>query len=663
MVKKSSLSKFVVERFIFAILCAVLIFSACATQKKKPQPAGADVVKQLENIKKRLKTTKKDQALVALQKFIKDHPNTEISDEAYILLGDEYYAKRDYAKAHQTYMDLAQSETSTPKEAEARIKAARALIQMNRPEDALNVIDPIFKMDVLDQEQVLAGHKIRYMIALQKNDRLSALRAAVTLAKTSTSQSDKDGFRLRAYDIVDSKLTPEELSEVAGSSEFDFVRAPALFRLGVAEFEAGNYDRARSLLSQARDLVPDSDFAERANDMIEQIDSRNRVNPRVVGAVLPLSGKLAKMGYKTLRGIQLGLGIYGPQPSNIRLAVIDSEGNPDLARKAVKRLVMEDNAVAIIGSLLSKTAVSVASRAQEFGVPNIALSQKAGITDLGPYVFRNALTSEMQVRQLVDIAMTKRKMTKFAILYPNDSYGVEFANLFWDEVLARGGKITAAQTYDPKETDFRIPIRRLVGTYYVDDRSSEYQTKLKAWKAKQKGASSGRDVPPEILPPVIDFDAIFIPDGPRAVGQIAPMLLYNDIEDVMLLGTNIWNSPTLVERAGKNVENSLFVDSYLADVTKIEDTAFGKAFQKVFEYKPDLFEVHGYDAAAVIRYLVERGVSTRTDMQNQLSQVQNFPGALGTITMSPRREVERPMLALTVKEGSIKPLPPEKGLQ
>jgi branched-chain amino acid transport system substrate-binding protein len=657
MVKKLRYSKIAAS-----LLCLVvsLLFSACGgPQKKEPQQASADLVQQLSKIKARLKTTKKEQAITALQKFIKDHPNTDISDEAYILLGDEYYSQKNFMKAHQIYMELAQSDTSTPQEAEARIKAARALIQMNKPEDALITIDPIFKMSVLDQEQVISGYKIRYMIALQKNDRLGALRPAVVLAQTAANQSDKDAFRLRAFDIVESKLTPDELNEVASSGEFDFVRGPALYRLGAAEFENGEYDKARSFLSSARDKMPETETAEKASDMIEQIDSRSRVNPRVIGAILPLSGKQARAGYKTLRGIQLGLGIYGPQPSNIRLAVIDSETNPDLARRAVKRLVVEDNAVAIIGSLQGKTAVPVASRSQEFGVPNISLSQKAGITQTGPYVFQDALTTEMQVRQLVEIAMTKKKMTKFAILYPNESYGVEFANLFWDEVLARGGKITAVQTYDPGQKDFTVTVKRLIGTFNPDDRAQEYQNKLKAWKAKQKNTSA-RDTVPDLLPPIIDFDAIFIPDGPVAIGQIAPTLLSNDVEKITLLGTQLWNSGDLIARAGKYVENSIFVDNVQKDLPTIENSAFGKTFQKVFEYKPELWEVHGYDSAALIRYLVDRGVSTRSDMQAQLSKIENFPGALGSVNVTIRREIERPMLALTVKDGAIQPLPKER---
>ena len=35
--------------------------------------------------------------------------------------------------------------------------------------------------------------------------------------------------------------------------------------------------------------------------------------------------------------------------------------------------------------------------------------------------------------------------------------------------------------------------------------------------------------PKDLFAPVVDFDAIFVPDDIRAIGQIAPMLAYHDI--------------------------------------------------------------------------------------------------------------------------------------
>ena len=72
----------------------------------------------------------------------------------------------------------------------------------------------------------------------------------------------------------------------------------------------------------------------------------------------------------------------------------------------------------------------------------------------------------MQVQHLVNVAMNTLGMKKFAILYPNDAYGVEYANLFWDAVLACGGEIRGIQAYESKSgSNLTDPIRRLVGTF------------------------------------------------------------------------------------------------------------------------------------------------------------------------------------------------------
>jgi outer membrane PBP1 activator LpoA protein len=315
------------------------------------------------------------------------------------------------------------------------------------------------------------------------------------------------------------------------------------------------------MFARAAELGQGTSLQHQAESYLSQIDSRRRVDPYTIGAVLPLSGRYAPIAQKTLHGLQLGLGIYGSQPGPFKLSVVDSEDSSDGARQAVERIVSEDSPIAVVGSLLSRTAVAVAAKTEELGVPSIALSQKAGLTEGASYVFRDAVTSEMQVRELVRLAMEQLGYKRFAILYPNDSYGVEYANIFWDEVLARGGTIAGAQTYNSQETDFRKPIRRLVGTYYIEDRHAEYQQRVKDWFKKQKSLKTRNSPPDDLLPPVVDFDALFVPDSPKALGQIAPMLAYQGVTNVRLLGTNIWNTSEFVRRGQKNVENALFVDN------------------------------------------------------------------------------------------------------
>ena len=313
--------------------------------------------------------------------------------------------------------------------------------------------------------------------------------------------------------------------------------------------------------------------------------------------------------------------------------------------------------IAIIGGLLSKTAAVEATRAQEFGVPTIMLSQKAGLTQAGESIFRNSLTSQMQVQALVDVAMKQLGFKTFAMIYPNDAYGTEYANLFWDEVKSRGGEIHGAETYDPKETDFRTHIQKLTGTYYLEDRAEELRVRQRDYAEKNPKKSARGSAPSieDILPPVVDFDAIFIPDDARAVGQIAPALAYNNVKGVRLLGTNIWNSPRFIQRGQRFVESSIFVDSLLTNDPAFMNSPFFSNFKTAFNDEPGLTEIQAYDSALIVRQLIGAGETTRIGLQQRMASLQNFAGAIGSLSVNQDREIRRPMTAFTVTKGAFVP--------
>lgn len=491
----------------------------------------------------------------------------------------------------------------------------------------------------------------------EAGDYVQALKESVNFSVTATTPSEQESFRLKSLEIVEGKLNQEQLEKVARDSDFGFARGYALFRLGETSLEERDKDRARKYFASVSDFLPGSDLALRAQDILSQLESSKFVESKTIGVVLPLTGKNAAIGQKALRGVELGLGLNNPG-SGFRLAVMDSEGNPDNARRGVERLVKEDNAIAIIGSLLSKTAPAVAAKADELGVPTIGLSQKSGLTDIGPSVFRNALTSEMQVRYLVRTAMEDYGMKRFAIVYPNDPYGVEYTNLFWDEVLARGGTIASVQTYNPKETDFRYAIQRLVGTYYIEGRVDEYNARIKQASEVEKKKSTRQSHEEEVLPPIVDFDAVFIPDSAKAMGQIAAFLSFNRVKSVKLIGTNLWNTPGLAKRAGNFANSLMFVDSFLPQTAA--HSRFVQEYKALYNEDPSLIEIQAYDSALILRQLVAQGAATRESLTRELTSLKKFPGALGTLNMSQDREIQRPLIALTLEKGEIAPLKIQK---
>lgn len=483
-------------------------------------------------------------------------------------------------------------------------------------------------------------------------DILEQLKTLVNQTVQAPSKQEQESYRQCAIDIVENKLNEDQLEDVADESDYGFLRGHAMFRLGEISLDKKDTSDAKMYFNSVAEFIPGSDLALRAQEITHQLDSAKNVKSQTVGVVLPLSGRNAPVGQRALRGLEMGLGLHIPG-SAFQLAVMDSEGNPDSARRGVERLVKEDNVIAIVGSLLSKTAPAVAAKSDELGVPTIALSQRSGLTEIGPTVFRNSLTSGMQVRALVRTAMEDMGMKKFAILYPNDPYGIEFTNIFWDEVLARGGAITAVQTYSVKETDFRLVIQRLVGTYFGEARQDEFNYRLREIQQSGKKHSVRQSNLENVLSPITDFDAIFIPDSARAMGQISAMLSYNDVRGVKLLGTNLWNTKDIAKRAGNFAQSLVFVDSITPNTQ--DQSRFVSEYKSLYNEEPSLIEIQAYDAGLILRQLIASGASSREELVQKLSELNRFPGSLGNLSINAEREIERPVTALTIDKGEVIP--------
>ena len=643
------------------ILVLASILNSCATPpppKKEAKKAPPNLQHEYKTAAASAKAGDSKKAISRLRKIAQQAPESDVGGDAEMLMGQIQFSHQQYKESVVSFNAIINSPVASAHEHDARVFAARAYLKLSMPNDAEQVLINSAQWTDLSIDQFLELEKAQYEIAVAQKKFRQSLEPLIVLSEKHTIPAEKEKYRALAIDIMESHLTETELRDLADSSSTSFLSAPAKLRYALLLIDQKQFDKARRYLAGVTEIAAGTELAERASNIIGQIDARNRVDAKTVGVVLPLSGKQAAIGYKALHGIQLGLGVYGKLPSNFRLAVVDSEGNPDSARRAVERLVQEDNVIAIIGGLLSKTASAEASKAQEFGVPTIMLAQKSGVTQAGDFIFRNSLTSQMQVEYLVHVAMGDLGLHNFAVLFPNDAYGVEYTNLFWDEVRANGGNVVGAQRYDPEETDFRGPIQRLIGNFYAEDRADEYKLRYKAWADKNPRQSSRQSAPSmeDLLPPIVDFDAIFVPDSARAVGQIAPMLAYNSVTGIRLLGTNLWNSPGFLNRGQKFVEGSVFSDSFLASNPAFQNSAFFTGFKSTFDEEPGLTEEQAYDSALILRQLITAGETTRTGLQLKMATLKDFAGAAGPLSANAQREFRRPLTALTVKDGHISEL-------
>jgi branched-chain amino acid transport system substrate-binding protein len=416
-----------------------------------------------------------------------------------------------------------------------------------------------------------------------------------------------------------------------------------------------------------RDLIarhPTSPRYDQASKHLSSIQESGAANPMKIGALLPLSGRFAPIGERTLHGIQLALRLYQPtEPaSKVTLVIEDSGETAEERLAALDRLYFEHRVVAVLGPLVSRDIEAVTRRAQDLGLPLIPLSQRHGSP--GDYLFYASMTPDDQVKAIATHAVKQRNFRRFAILHPNNRFGHTYRDQFWDIIEGLGGEIVGVESYEPGETDFRDTVGRLGSLHYRQARLRELEMLKEQREELGITQRSRRTERYYDLPPIVDFDAVFIPDEAMTVGQILPTFAFSSINDVPFLGISTWNSPELARRAGRHAHQSTFVDLYFANSKSPIVRDFQLKFEGTFGYSPSVIEALAFDAASIMEYalLLSGQKASRSEVKQNLMQIDHFPGVTGRLSYSNGR-FERDLRILQLQGSRIIELDSENILE
>jgi len=413
-------------------------------------------------------------------------------------------------------------------------------------------------------------------------------------------------------------------------------KAIPILAMGIAFFALFSYQASYSetpvSIHQALPS-PDSDVAKNV------VAGEQAVNPEIIGCLLPLSGSFSLYGQEVLNGVRLALARITEQGPPIQLIVKDTRGSAEEAASLVKELATAHKVISVIGPLASRSALSAAKKAQEIGVPIITLTQREGITAEGDMVFQNFLTPAVEVDRLVHKATQQMGLSRFAILYPDTAYGRTLMNLFWDKVEESGGSIAAVESYKPEETDFAVEIKKMVGLYYPrPEPTAEALAEKKAFFS-QMGVDPGSSAEMEVEP-LIDFDAVFIPDNAQKVSLIAPQFPFHKVFRVRFLGTSLWQSPELVEQAAEYLQGAVFPSGFSIQSDSATVKQFVALYRKTYEAEPGILAAAGYDTLMFLNHvLVKQAPKTRQDLQRAMRASKDFTGISGKMVFNDRREV------------------------
>jgi ABC-type branched-subunit amino acid transport system substrate-binding protein len=665
-------------RAAFRTLVAVLllgILSACPKrvvvngQELAPEQASDVARAELDTVRAGSSGRSPADAAARLEAFAARYRGVPVAAEALHEAAALRRSAREPARAAQDLQTLLTEYPLYRRAVEAKYLLALVDLDVGRQRDGLATLGSLYAKLPAEAKPEAAARAADAALSLGAD--AEAVRWLSELAQASPPDARPEVLR-RAADAVDrlpfldvAKLR-EELPQDAP------VQEPLTMKLARIHLHLQDYPRAQEAAREVFMRWPDGPYAQDAKGILERIARLTFVRPNVIGVAVPLSGPYKRWGDAILQGVGLAL-----EGSQARLAVRDTRGEPDGAAAALEALALEEGALVVVGGVTNAEAERAAATAEGLQLPFIALSKQEGLTEAGPHVFQNMLTASAQARALAEFAMVRRGMRRFAIMFPSMSYGVELANAFWDEVEARGGEIRAVETYAADRTTFTPLVKDMVGKLFLDERTdwhelqSQIAEKEKDPFRRRKALEKAR----EKLPPITDFDAIFIPDFASNVRLIAPSLAVEDVVTqtclpeevakirkttgrenltaVQLLGANGWNDPSLFDMSpggpGRHVRCAVVVDGFFAGSARPETRRFVETYgAKYAGQVPTILEASAHDAARMARQVLESRVATRAAARDALAATRNFRGATGDITMGPRRTPEKELFFLTV---------------
>ena len=549
--------------------------------------------------------------------------------------GELLFSKEDFANAGLKFRDLIEQFPDSPLANEAKYKLGICYSKVGRYDDSLRLLREVLPHSL----SPLRKSMIYSMMAENYSglgDYFEALRWHIKAMESAEEEAQKEEIWEKIKEIMDHRLSYTQLQEAQFIYQGSPISGYATFMLAQISFEEGDIARSKKLIYRVMDEFQDQPYFPQVQAFFDRLKEEAIPERNVIGCILPLSGENRVYGIRSLHGIELAIHAFEPNYGGmpIKLVIKDSKSSPSEAKAAVEDLVDAERVMAIIGPLLSVTSEAAAIRAQELGAPIITLTQREEVAEIGDFVFQNCLTNSQQIKALVSFAMDELSLSRFATLYPRDLYGIKLTHLFIDEVLRKGGEIMGVQSYDNEQMDFGAQIKRLAG--------------LQEGVARKEGQQK-RD-----FEPIIEFDALFIPDYWDRIGLVAPQLAYYNVIGITLLGTSAWNSPELVSEGGKYIDESLFIDGFFKDSRNPRIKRFTEDFRNTFESDPTILEAQAYDAMDLcVQVLTDQEVYSHRQMRDGLMGVMVFDGVSGLTSFDAEGKPNKIPFILTVKKGKI----------
>jgi branched-chain amino acid transport system substrate-binding protein len=350
----------------------------------------------------------------------------------------------------------------------------------------------------------------------------------------------------------------------------------------------------------------------------ETNDIRIGVNAEITGSKPTVGDSCKKAAELLAAQVNAAGGLkVGDKKYPITLFIEDNEDKPESAAAVAKKLISQDNVLAIIGPNASGNAIPAARICEDAKVIMITpWSTNPKTTEHMKYVFRACFLDDFQGEVMAKFARDNMKAKTAAVLYDMASeYNKGIAEFFKKSFEKMGGQVVGFESYTKDDKDF-----------------SSQLTKIKA----------------------ANPDVLFLPNYYNEVPLQAQQARRLGIT-APLIGSDSWGSSELLTLGGKDLEGAFFSSHYAPDIATPKAQEFIKAFETKYGKKPDDVAALTYDSGQLLLAAITKSKSLdRQKVRDALATISEFEGVTGTMKFSGTGDPVKSAVIIQIKDGKFK---------
>ncbi len=274
---------------------------------------------------------------------------------------------------------------------------------------------------------------------------------------------------------------------------------------------------------------------------LQRTSSEDPRNMRV-GIILPVGGFYTRFNSRILRSVASFSSSTAVRGVTFEFVIRSISPEPGSAEQAATDLIFEDHVHAILGPVSNSQTLGVIGIAQLFSVPVFALGPVVASPEITyPALVRMGVLAKAQALSLVKHVRENLKANNAAILAPNDPYGYESARLFESISREEGLPIQNIRYYSASTDVPKEDVNGVIGPQDYEARKEEHELLIEQAREKAKKEKKHFDPKKILLPPMLPFDVLFVPDSLSRAKVIASTFAFAGSPHVKMLGDRQWS--------------------------------------------------------------------------------------------------------------------------